>query len=393
MGRLALWFSIYLVVFAAACVLFELLLVDDVANWIADTTSSWISVSADQWENFVANDRLGDNLGTWQVIVQDDGSYKVRDLEVYYALRSMKVPAAVILCLAGYAVIVMVVLNRSLRYFDELSGAVGKLVARTDEPVELSGDLSIVQGELNAVREQVRADERAALAAEQRKNEMVAYLAHDIKTPLTSVLGYLSLLCESDELPEQARRKYAEIAFGKAERLEGLIDEFFEITRYNLQAIPIERATVDAGLFCQQVAESFEPTAQARDIAIEVDAPAGETFFVDADKLARALGNVMRNAVSYADSGSVIYLAARRDEAVGSWIITVTNHGREISPAHLQSIFEKFYREDASRSTHSGGSGLGLAIAREIMIAHGGGIRAASCNGETTFTLAIPLVR
>ena len=216
----------------------------------------------------------------------------------------------------------------------------------------------------------------------------MAYLAHDIRTPLTSVLGYLDLLRETTDLPRETLRKYADIAYSKAERLESLINEFFEITRYNLSAIPIERETVGVRLFCQQVAEAFFPEAAARNIRITVDAAGAGQFFIDPDKLARALGNVLRNAVAYADANSVIAIAARQDARTTT--ITVANRGREISDAHLETIFEKFYREDGARSSKKGGAGLGLAIAREIVVAHHGDIEAASERGVTVFTLRIP---
>ena len=141
-------------------------------------------------------------------------------------------------------------------------------------------------------------------------------------------------------------------------------------------------------LFCQQVAEAFFPEAAARNIRITVDAAGAGQFFIDPDKLARALGNVLRNAVAYADANSVIAIAARQDARTTT--ITVANRGREISDAHLETIFEKFYREDGARSSKKGGAGLGLAIAREIVVAHHGDIEAASERGVTVFTLRIP---
>lgn len=324
----------------------------------------------------------------WQVEHSTNGTYEVRDIATYTFVKSFKLPLALIVFVAGWLIIVFLALNRSLRYFDALSEAVGKVIGDKDAPIELPQDLSIARNELAVIRSQSLADERAAKAAEQRKNELVAYLAHDIRTPLTSVLGYLDLLRETTDLPRDTLRKYADVAYSKAERLESLINEFFEITRYNLSAIPIERETVGVRLFCQQVAESFFPEASARHIRISVDVDAADQFYVDPDKLARALGNVLRNAVAYADTHSVIALAARQDARFTT--ITVANRGREISEAHLQSIFEKFYREDGARATRSGGAGLGLAIAKEIVVAHQGEIEAASERGVTVFTLRIP---
>lgn len=489
LGMLAL----YTAVFVLAAVAFELVLKAPLAEWVADATSSWVIVDPNSLGDFV--ERHG-GAYEWQIIMGSDGLYHARDLHLYNIVKAAKIPLAVALFAAGAIAIVVAGLMRPLRYFDELAHAVTTLVEDRSHPVVLSPDLAITQNELNAVRATSLANESAAIAAERRKNELVAYLAHDIKTPLTSVIGYLALLDEAPDLPDDARRRYIATASEKAVRLEGLIDEFFEITRYNLQSIPIERAWVGVRLFCEQVAESFYPDAQARGLSLVVRAPDDARFFVDADKLARALGNVVRNAVAYADDGTEIVIAAsfavsavnaptgasaaagasavaattsdaesdanasaganvnatpnsnaadasssptssaqvvpvstrpsaydvaygyapaisnaaggatlQGDGAspassaastfapapgAGSWVLSVTNQGREISPAHLQSIFDKFYREDGARGTGSGGAGLGLAIAKEIIAAHGGTIGAASERGVTTFVVTLP---
>lgn len=346
-----------------------------------------------QWSDLAPADQalslgIDDTAPIWQVEQGADGVYQMRDIALYTFVKSFKLPLALLAFAIGWLLIMFRALNRSLSCFDELSGAVGRLLADKDAPIELPADLSIARNELAVIRSQSLADERAAHAAEQRKNELVAYLAHDIRTPLTSVLGYLDLLSETTDLPRETLRKYADIAYSKAERLESLINEFFEITRYNLSAIPIERETVGVRLFCQQVAEAFFPEAAARNIRITVDAAGAGQFFIDPDKLARALGNVLRNAVAYADANSIIAIAARQDARTTT--ITVSNRGREISDAHLETIFEKFYREDGARSSKKGGAGLGLAIAREIVVAHHGDIEAASERGVTVFTLRIP---
>lgn len=347
--------------------------------------SAWLDLTSAEEARALG---VSDENPVWQIQYGKDGVYRMRDVATYTFVKSFKLPLALLVFVAGWLAIILRALNRSLRYFDKLSGAVGRLLADKDAPIELPADLSIARNELAVIRSQSLADERAAHAAEQRKNELVAYLAHDIRTPLTSVLGYLDLLRETTDLPRETLRKYADIAYSKAERLESLINEFFEITRYNLSAIPIERETVGVRLFCQQVAEAFFPEAAARNIRITVDAAGAGQFFIDPDKLARALGNVLRNAVAYADANSVIAIAARQDARTTT--ITVANRGREISDAHLETIFEKFYREDGARSSKKGGAGLGLAIAREIVVAHHGDIEAASERGVTVFTLRIP---
>ena len=349
--------------------------------------SAWLDLTSAEEARALG---VSDENPVWQIQYGEDGVYRMRDVATYTFVKSFKLPLALLVFVAGWLAIILRALNRSLRYFDELSGAVGRLLADKDAPIELPADLSIARNELAVIRSQSLADERAAHAAEQRKNELVAYLAHDIRTPLTSVLGYLDLLRETTDLPRETLRKYANIAYSKAERLESLINEFFEITRYNLSAIPIERETVGVRLFCQQVAEAFFPEAAARNIRITVDAAGAGQFFIDPDKLARALGNVLRNAVAYADANSVIAIAARQDARTTT--ITVANRGREISDAHLETIFEKFYREDRARSSKKGGAGLGLSLVWEIANLHGGSVRVEkSSDRGTTISAELPI--
>lgn len=328
----------------------------------------------------------------YQVLVSDaTGQVQIRDISIYSFIRSLRIPLLLLVLVVGWFVIIWLSLNKSMRYFDDLSEAVASLLSNRQAKIQLPDDLSIVQNELAVIRAQSLADERAAQAAETRKNELVAYLAHDIRTPLTSVLGYLDLLREGRELPRSVQQKYADIAYAKAVRLEDLISEFFEITRYNLSAIPIEREMVNVRFFCQQVAESFFPEAQSRNLEIRVVGDSEMRFFVDPDKLARAIGNIMRNAVAHAEEGTPITLEASQAEDQAT-VIAVTNFGREISPEHLKTVFEKFYREDTARSSDSGGTGLGLAITREIVTAHGGTITASSESGRTVFTVVLPHV-
>lgn len=311
---------------------------------------------------------------------------------LYSALSALYYLFAGLGYLFGIIVIIRAGINRALRYFDSLFEAVEGMLTRDEAVIDLPHELSTTALALNNIQMERERSERAAKAAEQRKNELVVYLAHDIKTPLTSIIGYLTLLSESPDLPIETRARYASITLEKAYRLEELIEEFFEITRYNLQTIPIERSRFDVTLFCQQVIDEFYPQAAARSLEIKLHAPEELPTFADANRLSRVFNNVLKNALSYADEGSTV------DVSVGEFVsgatnwlrILVVNRGREITPEHLDLIFEKFYRGDDARTTASGGAGLGLAIAREIARAHGGDITAASENGMTSFAIWIP---
>lgn len=293
----------------------------------------------------------------------------------------------------GIVLVVRSGINRALRYFDLLLDSVTDVLAKSEGPISLPSELAPTALFLNGIKEEGERTARAAKAAEERKNELVVYLAHDIKTPLTSIVGYLTLLDETPDLPLDVRARYTGITLAKAYRLEELLDEFFEITRYNLTSLPIERSRFDGALFANQVIEEFYPLAEGRSLSLVYDGPAEFSVFADAGSVARVLNNVLKNAVAYADAGTEVCvrtgLVCAPDGFVW-WELTVTDRGRELSPEHLDRIFEKFFRADAARGSGAGGAGLGLAIAREITRAHGGDIYATSDAGLTSFTVWIP---
>lgn len=222
-----------------------------------------------------------------------------------------------------------------------------------------------------------------------RKNDMITYLAHDLKTPLTSVIGYLSLLSEAEDMPPKQQEKYVNITLDKAKRLETLINEFFEITRYNLQYIELEKETINLCYMMVQLTDEFYPLLQAHGNTTESDIDEDLTIYGDADKLARVFNNILKNAAAYSYPGSVIRIWAEMND--GNIQIYFQNRGKTI-PAHkLETIFEKFFRLDEARTSNTGGSGLGLAIAKEIVTLHKGTLTAESHDELTTFCVTLPL--
>ena len=323
-------------------------------------------------------------------------NFCLRAVRYDYALHTLASNLFLVLTAIGFvAGIVLVVrsgINRALRYFDLLLDSVSDILAKSDG-LSAAQERRLTAMALNTIKATSEQNERAAKAAEDRKNELVVYLAHDIKTPLTSIIGYLTLLEESPDLPLEVRERYTGITLDKAYRLEELLDEFFEITRYNLQTIPIERSRFDAALFVNQVVDEFFPLAEGRRLNLVYEGPAELSVFADAGRVARVLNNVIKNAVAYADPGTDVRVRTGLVTAADGfvwWELTVSDQGRELSPQHLERIFEKFYRADESRGSAAGGAGLGLAISREIARAHGGDIYASSDAGLTSFTVWIP---
>ncbi|WP_442886044.1 vancomycin resistance histidine kinase VanS [Desulfotomaculum sp. 1211_IL3151] len=275
------------------------------------------------------------------------------------------------------------------KYFDEVSAGMDKLAEESDAEITLSPELDFMENQLNQVKNNLEKQKKAALDAEQRKNDLVVYLAHDIKTPLTSVIGYLSLLDEAPDMPSEQKAKYVGITLEKAYRLEQLINEFFEITRFNLQTIVLNKKKINLQFMLQQMADEFYPMLTPQEKQVSVNVPDGLTLWGDADKLARVFNNILKNAIAYSYENNVIDISAvQQDKNI---VITFTNQGNPIPQAKLETIFEKFYRLDSARSTNTGGAGLGLAIAQEIVTAHDGTISVESNTENTIFTVKLPL--
>ncbi len=291
--------------------------------------------------------------------------------------------------LTGWVAITYYFISKPLRYLDELVAASGQLASPDDTPITLPGAMKNVQDELNLVRQQALRSAMVAREAEQRKNDLIVYLAHDLKTPLTSVIGYLSLLRDEPHVSPELRARYTGIALEKAERLEDLINEFFDITRFNLSHLTLETGPVDLTRMLQQVASEFEPVFAEKELQYALDLPEKLPYECDPDKLARVFDNLLRNACHYSFPGSTVTVRARQNAA--AIVLTFENPGKTIPEDKLSRIFEQFFRLDSARGTHSGGAGLGLAIAKEIVELHGGTITAASAENRITFTITLPL--
>ena len=235
----------------------------------------------------------------------------------------------------------------------------------------------------------LKENEQARQLAEQQKNDLVVYLAHDLKTPLTSVVGYLTLLQEAPELPKEQRAKYIGIALDKAYRLEQLINEFFDITRMNYQTVPAYKSPVNLTILLVQIINEFFPMMEEKNITVRQEIEPELMLSADADKMARVFDNLFRNAVNYSHGGTEIVCSAGKGN--GCILVNIKNKGDQIPQEKLNHIFDKFYRLDSSRQTSTGGAGLGLAIAKQIVELHDGTIEAACNDGVTEFRIVLPV--
>ncbi|MFD3156805.1 sensor histidine kinase [Haloimpatiens sp. FM7330] len=252
-------------------------------------------------------------------------------------------------------------------------------------PVEVQ-ELKPIDVEIKSIlNEKVKIEQEKQIEI-QKKDDLVTYLAHDLKTPLTSIIGYLNILEES-EVPQEIRKDYLKKVLDKAYHLEELTNQFFDITRFNLQEIPLKKTEMDGEFFLQQITDELYPLLIPKKLQINLDVSPNFRIYGDGNFLARVLNNLIKNAISYSNKESTIKITGKEDEKIT--IITVENDGDIISDQELKLIFQKFYRRDKARS-QSSGAGLGLAIAKGLVERHGGTLKAKSVNGHTTFSIQLP---
>lgn len=289
----------------------------------------------------------------------------------------------------AFLIIFRIFLKWFTKYFEEIGKGMDSLIEDGAAEVSLSPELLPMERKLNTIKHIIEKQRRDMSATEQRKNDLIMYLAHDLKTPLASVIGYLSLLRDEGEISDELREKYLSVSLDKAERLEELINEFFEISKYNLTAITLQYRKINVRRLLEMLLYEFQPMLKEKNLKCHLHAPEDIIMKCDADRMQRVFDNLLRNAVIYSFHGTDIDItAARQEEKV---MISFKNHGDTIPAEKLERIFEQFYRLDASRSTGSGGAGLGLAIAKQIVELHHGTIWAKSQEEVIEFEVVLPV--
>ena len=311
--------------------------------------------------------------------------------EFFYSitdLRTLIIPILIIWVI-GILVLLYRLLKKVFGYIDEVGKATEDLVNKDVEYIELPDELEEIQKRMNHLKRESEKNEKLAKENEEKKDELIVYLAHDIKTPLTSMIGYLSILDEIDDMPKKKQKNYISIALDKSYRLEDLINELFDVARFNSEKIVLEKEELNLNLMLEQIIDDFYPTLREVNKSIKLNYDEPISINGDSDKLSRVFNNLIKNAISYSKEESEIVINLKKDN--NNAIVEVINKGKQISKEKLSKIFEKFYRLDSARTSRTGGSGLGLAIAKDIVELHNGTIIAESNEEETTFRVTLPL--
>lgn len=275
---------------------------------------------------------------------------------------------------------------------DKISSGLGQVAnGQLDHRLYLEDDPSNewmkVADSINRMAEQLDHSIQEERNAEKTKNDLITGVSHDLRTPLTLILGFLGVI-ENDRYHDEVElRHYVNIAYEKSLTLKKLVDELFEYTRIN-NGMPLHVEELDMVAFLQQLAEEFVPSLKKADMACRISTELSSLMIEgDGDLLARGFENLISNAIRYGRKGKYVDIDISRSERYA--LIKVINYGEPIPQSDLQFIFERFYRGDRSRS--SGGTGLGLAIVKSIMEVHGGTISANSDRSQTEFVTRLPL--
>lgn len=295
------------------------------------------------------------------------------------------------LILIGVAIIFSIIIYRfiskKVNELNKIYNAIDNVYNDDVTNIELPNSLWMFSDKLNKIKYEYMANKNKAKDAEQKKNDLIMYMAHDLKTPLTSVIGYLSLLNDEKNISKELQEKYLKIALNKSMRVEELTNQFFEITRYNLQDMPINKNKIDLSLLLDQLIDESYPMMQKRNLKFNVTKPNNLSFVGDGDKLARAFGNLIKNAINYSYENTEIEIEMKEQEE--KIRIIFRNKGDKIPEYKLEKLFEKFYRGDESRTSETGGTGLGLAIAKDIIELHNGSINVKNDNEFIEFYIEL----
>lgn len=327
-------------------------------------------------------------LGEYAVVQGKEGSLQA----VFYHPGPVITLLYVLAGIATFSSAFLVLQKKSMDYITKLSTAIQNISeGDLNTTVEVVGDdeFSAMAANLNKMVEDIRRLMDKERESERTKNELITNIAHDLRTPLTSIIGYLELLsAPTSNMSPEMEKKYINITYTKAKRLEKLIEDLFGFTKLNYGKVSMKVTKVDIVKLLSQLLEEFYPNFMDKDLAYELQSnvPA-KMINADGNLLARLFDNLINNAIKYGAEGKRIVVKIHATESIVT--VSVTNYGYVIPKEELPLLFEKFYRVEQSRSSNTGGTGLGLAIARNIVDMHGGTIGVTSDLNGTVFTVRL----
>ncbi|WP_458125805.1 sensor histidine kinase [Paenibacillus sp. Z3-2] len=337
----------------------------------------------------------GSQVGQTILEAQTYPNYSIPAQGIRWLVNNIgSVPLMIVVGFFGFVLFFFLFSRKVMRVLDEITAGIqevakGELSHRIE--VKTSDEFGVVAASINQMAEQLQLslqEERSAVAA---KNDLITGISHDLRTPLTSILGFLEYIEKDRYQDELEMRYYVSIAYEKSLTLRKLIDDLFEYTRVSGGSLPLSLQVLNLNSFLMQLAEEFAPMLEDAGMTYRIIG-GQEPLWIQAapGELVRAYENLFSNAIRYGSQGKLmeIGLALEGKEAV----VRISNYGEPIPAQDLPHLFDRFYRVDKSRSRETGGTGLGLAIAKSMIELHRGSIVAYSENGRTDFVTRFPAI-
>ena len=272
-------------------------------------------------------------------------------------------------------------------YIERISTGITAIAAGDFETkIVISNDdeFAVIAEKINQMAEDIKKIIENDRKGEYTKNQLITSVAHDLRTPLTSIIGYLELVSDKSKVPQETKDHYIKVAYDKSKRLEKLIEDLFAYTKFSSGEVVMDSLEIDMVKFIAQLAEEFYPSFQENGLEYEFYSEVNSAVVVaDGNLLARAFANLIDNAIKYGKDGKSVKIELKEDEE--NVKVLIINYGKLIPEDELEYIFERFYRLETSRSSETGGTGLGLAIAKNIVLMHEGAIEVRSDFNGTVF--------
>ena len=335
-------------------------------------------------------------VAIYPVIINNEVNYLYNESELAPTYHTVHTDLGNIMGFIVGAIVFIIIVFTSTRekviYIEYLSKCLGE-ISKGDlsYKIDIIGqdELAEVAKSIMHMEESLKYHIDAQMQAEKSKNELVTNVAHDLRTPLTSIIGYIGLIKDDRYEIEEEKVKYLDIAYTKAEKLKILIEDLFELTKLHNRGTNLKKEKISLSNLMQQLIEELMPIANNKEIEIITSIETTNTMYdVDIQKMTRVFENLIGNAIKYSPRSTSINVGfSSYNETMK---ITVTNIATNISKEEVKYFFERFYRADKSRNSNDGGSGLGLAIAKNIVELHGGEINATLDKGIISFEITLP---
>lgn len=327
----------------------------------------------------------------WMASIRNNNHFFRNPVALFFMILFL-----VIVAIVSFVLYFHLLTKKMADYLEEVSSGIDE-IATGDFHKEISvrgeDEFANIAEKLNVMTREIRLLIESERNYEKEKDALITNVAHDLRTPLTSVIGYLDLVRKKNEWKDEERNRYISIAYDKAKRLEKLIEDLFEFTKVGAERMQVHPAQIDFRRFMEQMVEEFYPSFEAADLKCEFQMEMEDGMIqADGNLLARGIANLFSNAVKYGRDGKIIKVKVKEDKESQCVKLEIINFGEIISPDDLNHIFDKFFRGESSRSTETGGSGLGLAIAKKVVLLHHGQISVSSDYKGTIFSIKLPMV-